>query len=106
MADEYPHGSIFESGMQSSKTPASPDAQPCGFTACFNLSTVGEPASMDQFRLAPPMGRFLSSGRTANLSDEEGFPFLKCFAHPKVIDLTLDDDDTTEVSWPMNVGII
>lgn len=48
----------------------------------------------------------------ANLSDGEGFPFLKEFLpHPKqVIDLTLDGDgddddgdDAIEVSWLLNV---
>ena len=68
ITDSYPYGSIFELGMQSSKPRASPGAQPLGFATSFNLSTVGE--------LAPPMGQFLSSGRTANLSDDEGFPFL------------------------------
>jgi hypothetical protein len=90
IVDSCPYGSIFELGMQSSKPPASPGAQPLGFATSFNLSTVGEPASM---QLAPPMGQFLSSGCTANLSDDEGFPFFNYRAIPKVIDLTDDDDE-------------
>ena len=75
---------------------------------------LDEGASMDdhQFRPASPMGDFLLSARTANLLDNEGFPFLRQFLpHPEqVVDLTLDEDgddeDTTEVSWLMNVRII
>ena len=74
--------------MQSSKPPASPGAQPLGFATSFNLSTVGE--------LAPPKGQFLSSGRTANFSDDEGFLFLNYRAYSKVIDLTVDDDEDDE----------
>jgi hypothetical protein len=71
---------------RNSKPPASPGAQPLGFSTSFNLSTAGEPASMDdhRLRLAPPMGQFLSSGSTANLSDDEGFPFLNYLAHPNL----------------------
>jgi hypothetical protein len=47
IADNYSCESISELGMQSSKPLASSDAQPLGFAACFNLSTVGEPALMD-----------------------------------------------------------
>jgi hypothetical protein len=60
IADSYSCGSIFELGMQSSKPLASSDVQPLGFTPCFNLLTVGEPASMDnhQFWLGLPMDQF------------------------------------------------
>jgi hypothetical protein len=57
-----------------------PNTQPLAFAACFracfNLSTVDEAMSIDdhQFHLAPPMGQFLLSDRTADLSDEMGFP--------------------------------
>jgi hypothetical protein len=51
------------------------------------------------------MGQFPLSGRTANLSDDEGFLFLrKSLPHrEQVIDLTLDgdgdnDDNAIEVS--------
>ena len=104
IADGYRYGSIFELGMESSKPGTSSNAQPLGFAAYLDA-----PASTDdrQFRLAPPMDQFSLSGRTANLSDDEGLPFLKKFLpHPKqVIDLTLDsdgddddDDDAIEVS--------
>jgi hypothetical protein len=108
IADGYPYGSIFELGMESSKPSASSNAQPLGFAAWLKLSEVEAPASTStddrRFRLAPPIGQ---SGRTANLSDDESFPFLREFLpHPKqVIDLTLDsdgddddDDDAIEVS--------
>jgi hypothetical protein len=109
IADGYPYGSIFELGMESSKPSASSNTQPLGFAAWLKPSEVEAPASTDdrRFRLAPPMGQFSRSGRTANLSDDEGFFFLRKFLpHPKqVIDLTLDgdeddddDDDTIEVS--------
>lgn len=55
--------------------------------------------------MASAMGQFPMSGRTANLFDDEGFPFLrKYLPHPgQVIDLTLDgdgdnDDNAIEVS--------
>jgi hypothetical protein len=60
---------------------ASPNAQPLGFIAWLKPSEVEAPASTStddrRFRLAPPMGQFSRSGRTANLSDDEGFPFLR-----------------------------
>jgi hypothetical protein len=65
-----------------------------------------------QFQLAPPMGDLLLAARTANLLDNERFPFLRQFLpHPEpVVDLTVDEDgddeDATEVSWLMNVRII
>jgi hypothetical protein len=70
---------------------------------------VDELASTDdhQFQLTPPMGQFLSSGRTANFSDDHGLPSLgKILPHPKqIVDLKLaddedddDDNNTTKVS--------
>jgi hypothetical protein len=77
IADYYPYGSTFELGIQPSKTPASSDAQPLGFTAWFNLSTMDK--------------------------HDPTFSFLGGFsAHPKlVINLTVEDhknNDATEVS--------
>jgi hypothetical protein len=98
IADGYPYGSIFELGMESSKPSASLNAQPLGLTACLKPSEVEAPALMStddcQFRLAPPMGQFSRSGRTANLSDNEAFFSLRKFLpYPKqVINLTLDSD--------------
>jgi hypothetical protein len=113
IAASYPYGSIFEFDIQSSKHPASSDGQSLGFAACFNLSTVGEPVSMvdRRFRLARPMGQFLLSRWTTNLSDSHGLlSLMKFLPNPKqVIDLTLEDDeddhdndDVTEVSWLSN----
>jgi hypothetical protein len=67
--------------MQSSKTPASSDAQPLDLAACFNLSTMDE--------------------------HDPAFSFLRGLSvHPKqVIVLTIEDhknDDATEVSWLRN----
>jgi hypothetical protein len=114
IADGYRYGSIFELGMESSKPSASSNSQPLGLTSCLKPSEVEAPASIStddrQFRLAPPMGQFSRSGRTANLSDDEAFfPLRKFLPHPKqVIDLTLnsdgddgdddDDDDAIKVS--------
>jgi hypothetical protein len=110
IADGYPYRSIFELGMESSKSSASSNTQPLGFTACLKPSEVEAPASTDdrQFQRTPPMGQFSRSGRTTNLFDDEAFFHLRKFLpHPKqVIDLTLDsdgdddddDDDAIEVS--------
>jgi len=115
IADSYPYGSIFELGMEASKPSASSNTQPLSFTACLKPSRVEASTSTStstddcRFRLAPPIDQFSQPGRTANLSDNEGLPFLKKFLpHPKlVIDLTLDsdgddddddDDDTIKVS--------
>ena len=70
IADGYPYRSISETGIQSSKPPASADAQPLGFTARFNLPMMNEPTSMDdhRFQPAPAMGQFPSSVRTTNFS--------------------------------------
>jgi hypothetical protein len=97
--------------MESSKPLTSSNAQPLSFAACLKPSEVDAPASTDdrQFRLAPPMGQFSRSGRTANLFDDEAFfPLREFLPHPKqMIDLTLDsdgdnddddDDDVIEVN--------
>ena len=107
IADNHPYESILEVGMQSSKPQAASDAQPLGFPTCFNLS-----AADARFRLGPPVGQFLSPGRTAGLSDDPGLASLRNFlTRPKhVIELTLDNDDddnddgddTSQVSWLTN----
>ena len=77
--------SIFELDLQYLRPTVSSDARPLGFAAYFEQSEVDELASTDdcQFRLPPPIGPFLQSGRTADLSNDACFPFLRRFPpHP------------------------
>lgn len=82
IADTYHYGSTLEFSVPFLKPPASSEAQPLGYPACFSLSTVD---------------------KHAILSNDPALPFLRGFPrHPKqVLDLTVEDgkhDDATEVS--------
>jgi hypothetical protein len=121
IAHSYSHASIVESGFQFSKPPLSSDASMFGCAARFDLSAMDVPASMNGRRCEAPraVGRFLSSGCTADLSEDgeisdsdDDLPSVRqILASPKrvieVIDLTYDDDgdsegddgNYTEVSW-------
>jgi hypothetical protein len=96
IVNSYPCAPIFNMNFQSSNPPASSNAIALGSAVRFNLSEAYEPALMadHQFQLAPPARQFPPSGRTANLSDDEGTTSLRQFwPQPKqVVDLTLNDD--------------
>jgi hypothetical protein len=95
IAQNDSYKSVFVLGTQCWIPPTFSDAQPFNFTACFAPS-MEDPAPMDDHQLqpAPPMGDLLLSARTANLLDNERFPFLgQYLPHPEpVVDLTLDED--------------
>jgi hypothetical protein len=105
-ADSYPSKPIFNLDFPLSKPPASLDATALGCATRFNPSPANMPGLMHdrRFQCLPVAGQSLSSGCTADPSEEaemsdsaadDGLPSArKIIARSKsTIDLTLDDDD-------------
>src|SRR3954447_7994359 len=105
IADSYPSKPIFNLDFQLSKPPACSGATELGCAARFNLSPANMPGLMHdrRFQGLPAVGQSLSSGCTADPSEEAEMPdsddddlpsARKIIARSKsTINLTLDGDD-------------